>query len=146
MLGCELEAAMFFPQSFTVLAANATKNLFDEAVEDGGFSCWQAWSAGNLCFKQVLTRQLLHAAVLENVRTSLQRGTGHFGFFFFVGSQSPDFSCLSMILFSSSPSHPVVSTAAEQASQTTTLRLLASGFGQLCDLPARCSKQNACNT
>lgn len=139
-----------FPQSFPLLAAIATKNLLAAAVatedeeekDDLRFS--QAWSAGNLCFKQILIWQVLQLAVFENVRTSLHRRTGHLGFFFFFGSQSPDFSCLSRIFFSSSPSCPVVSIAVEQISQTETFRLSTSDFGHSCDLYDRCSKQKTC--
>ncbi len=39
------------------------------------------WSGPNLCFKQWSTKQSLHLIVFENVRISLQPGTGHFFFF-----------------------------------------------------------------
>lgn len=143
--GCGVGAAYLSPQSFPLLAAKAIKNLlFGVVEEEGDLSCSQAWSAGNLCIRQILVRHILHVAVLENVKASLHRRTGQVGFIFFFAWQSPDFSCHSRIFFSSSPPSPVVSIAAEQISHTNTLRLPTSEFGQSCDLYDRCSKQKTC--
>lgn len=101
----------------------------------------QPCSAGNRCFKHTFNWQVLHTHVLENVRISRHRLAAHVGFFFFLGSQSPDFSCRSRILRSSLPSFPVVSIDVEQISHTTTFRLFRSDLGQSWDLNPRCAKQ-----
>jgi hypothetical protein len=82
-------------------------------------------------FKHTFNWQVLQVHVLEKVNISLQRLTAQVGFFFFffLGSQSPDFSCFSNTTFSASSLHPVVSIDAEHVSQTTTFRLLWSDFG-----------------
>lgn len=135
--GGEVEARVWFPQSFPFLEAKAIKNLLLASfpslakVEDEEVMCLeQAWSAGNRCFKQILIWQCLQVLELEKVKTSLHRLTGQVGFFFFLGSQSPDFSCFRSIDFSSTPSYPVVSMDVEHISQTTTFRLLCSDLGQ----------------
>lgn len=136
-----------FPQSLPLLNPKAAINFSFHrplsttaaAVDDGRP---QPCSAGNRCFKHTFIRQVLQTQVLENVRISRHRLTAHVGFFFLLGSQSPDSWCLSKILVSSPPSFPVVSIDVEQISQTTTFRLFRSDLGQSWDFKPRCSKQN----
>lgn len=133
LLGGDVVRRPLFAQSFPFLKAKAIKNLLLDlpsgTAEDDDFL--HAWSAGNRCFKHTFNWHVLQVHVFEKVNISLQRLTAQVGFFFFfLGSQSPDFSCFSITAFSASSSHPVVSIDAEQVSQTTTFRLLWSDFGQ----------------
>lgn len=98
------------------------------------------WSDGKRCFKQTFKLHFLQVLQLEKVNTSLQRFTGHRGFCFFAGSQLPDLSCRAKTAFSSSPNF--FSIDMEHVSHITTILLLCSDFGQLCDLYVLCSKQN----
>lgn len=124
-----------FEQSFPSLSLRAAKNFsfHRPAVLELGVVAdvcfWQLWSAGDLCLRQTLTWQILQVLVLEKVRVSLHRLTGHLGFFFLEGSQDPDFRCFSIISRSSFPSFPVVSIEAEQASHTITFLLIRSDSG-----------------
>lgn len=129
-------------QSCPFLNARAARNrsfhrpltaLFSNEEEDE-VAFLQAWSAGKRCLRHTFKWHVLHVLVFENVKTSLHLLTGHVGFFFFLGSQSPDLSCLSKIAFSSSPFWPVVSIDIEHVSHTTTFLLLWSDFGQSWDL------------
>lgn len=143
---------LLFPQSFPFLDANAAKNLllitslfsFITPEGDDDKFLLQSWSAGNRCFKQTLIWQILQVLLLEKVKTSLHRLTGHLAFFIFAGSQSPDFRCFSNMSSSSFESMPVVSIATVHVSQIITLRLFWSGLGQSWDLDERCSTQNTC--
>lgn len=54
----------------------------DEGVTGSGLlGPGQLWSGPNRCFRQCSMVQSLHLTLLENVRASLHRGTGHFIFF-----------------------------------------------------------------
>ena len=88
-------ARSLFPQSPSLLNPKATINFSFHrplsptapARDDGPpHPC----SAGNRCFKHTFNRQVLHTQVFENVRISRHRFTAHVGFFFLLGSQSPD--------------------------------------------------------
>ena len=135
VLGVDAEPCpLLLPQSFPFLEAIAAKNLsfhlpLPSTTVAAVAAFLHTWSAGNRCFKHTFNWQVLHVLVFEKVSISLHRLTGQVGFFFFLGSQLPDFSCFSNIAFSSSPSRPVVSIDIEQVSQTTTFLLLWSDFG-----------------
>lgn len=145
MLGGDDDPRSFFPYSLAPLEASTATNLSFHrppaaaAALAAAAPVPQLWSAGNRCLRHTLIPHALHALVLENVSTSRHRRTGHTGFFFLRGSQSPDPSCLARAALSSSP---VASIAAEQASQTTTRRLRWSDPGHPWDLYDLCSAQN----
>lgn len=147
LAGVEDEARLLFPQSLPFLASKAVKNLLLASLTNG---CddeevrLQGWSAGNLCLRQTWIRQVLQVLVLEKVKIPLHLLTGQVGFFFFLGSQSPDSSCFRNIALWSSTWQPVVSMDIEQISQTKTIRLLKSDFGHSWDLHDLCSTQNTC--
>lgn len=150
LAGREDEARLLFPQSFPLLPTKAVKNLLLASFRSLTNGCddeqlrLQAWSAGNLCLRQTWIRQVLQVVVLEKVKIPLHLFTGQVGFFFFLGSQSPDCSCFCNISLSSSLLQPVVSMDMEQISQTKTFRLFKSDFGHSWDLHDLCSTQNTC--
>lgn len=70
-------ARLGFDSSFLLLL----KRPINGKPESGFLGPGQLWSGPKRCFKQWSIVQSLHLIVFENVKTSLQPGTGHFFFF-----------------------------------------------------------------
>lgn len=72
-----VEVKLGFGSSFLLLF----KRLMNEKLVSNFLGPEHLWSGPNRCFKQWSFKQSRHLIVLENTKTSLHPGAGHFLFF-----------------------------------------------------------------